>query len=152
MNNTFNIKKYMGVWYEISKYENQFEKNCSHSSSYYILNSDDTVYVLNTCYNDEWKRISSIEGTAYQIQNNKFHVKFFEFDKSNDANYIVLRTDYEYYAIVGSNDKNYLWILCRNKMMSSKKYNKLLEFCEKIGYDTNKLVLNDNSKLFLNEF
>lgn len=132
----FDLRRYMGLWYEINRTFNNFEYDCKNASAFYTINVDNTVNVLNTCFDKHWKRISSIQGTAVQIKNNKFHVSFPQEHATGllVPNYIVLKTDYVNYSIVTSQDKKYLWILSRNKTLDKELENKIYDFCERNGY------------------
>lgn len=44
------LDRYAGLWYEIARYPNGFERNCTGVTAEYGLNSDGTVLVTNTCF------------------------------------------------------------------------------------------------------
>ena len=61
------------------------------------------------------------------------------------ANYLVHRTDYDQYALVGSPDRNSLFILSRKRKMSEDAYNKLVRYAERLGYDVSRLVVDEGA-------
>lgn len=43
------IERYMGLWYEIGRFENSFQKKCGQTTAKYTLREDGKVNVLNAC-------------------------------------------------------------------------------------------------------
>jgi apolipoprotein D and lipocalin family protein len=57
------------------------------------------------------------------------------------GNYWILELDTEYsIAVVGSPDRNYLWILARTPTISQADYESRVNNATRQGYDTSKLV------------
>ena len=44
----FDLSRYLGVWYEIARYDHSFERGMDNTMAQYILQDDGTVVVLNT--------------------------------------------------------------------------------------------------------
>lgn len=141
-----NLHKYVGLWYEIDKFQQNFEKSCSHATAMYNLKTDGNISVENVCYNENWVPIRKINGTARQIDNNKFNVSFegipTKYNNYHEANYIILATDYINYSVVGSENKNSLWILSRRKYLDIQIYKDIVNLCKELGYDISKLSKN----------
>jgi lipocalin len=58
----------------------------------------------------------------------------------------VHKTDYERFAIVGSPDRNSLFILARRKQMSKESYAKIVAYSkERLGYDVSRLVVDEGA-------
>ena len=139
-----NLSKYAGLWFEIDKFQQNFENDCHHASALYKLKNDH-VSVENVCYDENWVPIRKINGVAIQLENNKFNVSFQGVPQSNnlkEANYIILATDYVNYSVVGSENKNSLWILSRNKYLDFQIYKNIVNFCKEFGYDVSRLQKN----------
>ena len=47
------LQRYMGVWHEIARYPNRFQKGCLESSAVYSLRDDGDILVLNRCKDSE---------------------------------------------------------------------------------------------------
>jgi apolipoprotein D and lipocalin family protein len=47
----FESTKYLGKWFEIARFDFRFERNMSHTTAEYSLNSDGTIKVVNSGYN-----------------------------------------------------------------------------------------------------
>ena len=59
----------------------------------------------------------------------------------SEPNYCVLRVDKDYkIALVGSPDRNSLWILSRDVSVPKKRLEGLTALAQKSGYDTSKLI------------
>ena len=44
---TLDIRRFMGRWYEIARYEHRFEKGMTHVSATYTLSGNGKIEVLN---------------------------------------------------------------------------------------------------------
>ncbi|MCQ2291222.1 MAG: lipocalin family protein, partial [Muribaculaceae bacterium] len=44
---TFDLKSYLGRWYEIARFDHSFERGLSNCIANYTLNSDHTIRVLH---------------------------------------------------------------------------------------------------------
>jgi apolipoprotein D and lipocalin family protein len=136
------LNRYMGVWYEIARYPNSFQKGCVGSKATYTLLDDGKVSVLNECYDGSFSgKLKSAKGKAWVVDketNAKLKVSFFWFF-AGDYWIIDLGKDYEY-AVIGHPKRKYLWILSRTKEMDEGVYEGILSFlCDK-QYDTSKLI------------
>ena len=101
--------------------------------------------MYNVAYDKKWKLISSITGTAVPNveQPAALTVTFPPpAPAPKGVNYIIHETDYNGYSIVGSCDRVYVYILSRNKTMSSKLYHKLVKRVKKLGYNTDNLTVD----------
>lgn len=137
------LNRYMGVWYEIARYPNSFQKGCVGSKATYTLMNDGKVSVLNECYDGSFSgKLRSVKGKAWVVDketNSKLKVSFFWFF-AGDYWIIDIADDYSY-VVVGNPKRKYLWILSRNKTMEEDIYEGLLRRLVKIhNYDTSKLI------------
>ncbi|KAH8413146.1 hypothetical protein KR009_008284, partial [Drosophila setifemur] len=137
---TFDVEAYLGVWYENTKYPFVFEigKKCIYAVYGIIDNS--TVSVVNAAINQFTGQASNISGTAKVIAPGQLAVAFFPGQQTTKANYQVLGTDYESYAVVYSCTGaspfahfKIVWILTRERVPSAATI------------EAAKKVLDDNS-------
>lgn len=137
----FDLKKYMGLWYEIARFENRFEKDLVAVTARYTLMPDGKIEVINS------GRIKTLDG-ALKIAKGKakqpdptnpreLKVSFFLWFYS-DYNILMLGPDYEY-ALIGSSSDKYLWILSRTPKIEKKTLNRILDYAGSLGYNVSKL-------------
>jgi apolipoprotein D and lipocalin family protein len=136
------LNRYKGVWYEIARLPNFFERKLKCISATYILRDDGKITVLNKGnYLTDPKKSTSSKGVAWipDMKNPaKLKVQFF-WPFSGD--YWIMDLDKEYrYVLVGDPSFKYLWILCRDKKMEEKTYNMLLGKAVENGYDVKSII------------
>lgn len=135
------IDRYIGHWFELARYENQFERDCEAVTAYYSLRKDGMVRVLNTCREGgiTGKRKES-EGRAKTVPdsgNAKLKVSFFG---PFYGDYWILDHAADYsWSIVGEPSGRYLWILTRAPKPTKKTRNMLVERVNALGYDVDML-------------
>ena len=134
----------MGKWYLISRITQWYDFTCENETAEYTLIDNNTFEVLNTCYING-KGANEIIGEAkvLDIEKNEFFVSFSS-DQPVMANYIILKTDYTSYSLVGSFNNEGLWILSRTKQMEVEKLEELIYYAERMGYNID--MLNDTKK------
>ncbi len=140
------LQKYLGKWYEIAHLPFKFEDDCSDITATYTLLKDGNVGVLNECRKNG--KVKASRGKAKVVDKNtgaKLKVTFF-WPFYGDYWIIKLGADYDY-AVVGTPNHKYLWILSRTPQMDKKLYAQLIESAKSKGFDTEKIVkTNHNGK------
>lgn len=144
------LNRYAGSWHEVSRLPNFFQKSCVRSMAEYTPLPDGTVRVRNTCYKAKG-RTSGITGTAVPVEgsgNAKLKVKFGGFAAlapvPEEGNYWIIALDPQYrWAMVGTPDRKYLWILARQPSLPFEVYRKLKQQAKELGFDTGKLLPED---------
>lgn len=133
------LKRYMGRWYEIARFDHSFERNLEYCEAFYALHDDGTISVTNTGINTKTERRKTAYGKAKPgDQPGQLRVSFFWFFYS-DYNILALDEEYEW-ALVGSKSERYLWILARTRHLDSKTRNNIVAIAASRGYDTSKLI------------
>lgn len=136
------IERYLGKWYEISRYDHSFERGLVGVTAYYSYREDGKIKVVNSGYKKTLNgQYSEVIGKAKISDSNipsKLKVSFFWFFY---ADYFVLELDKNYqWAVIGSSSDKYLWILSRTPQMEKSLYNELLTKISNRGYDVKKLI------------
>lgn len=121
--------------------------SCSSSSDSNMTSYEAFISVYNQCFNNNGVEIESITGTANAYNHDlpaALTVSFpgFPADSGQGANYLVHKTDYVSYSIVGSPDKDSLFILSRTPTISVDEYDQLKEEVCKLGYNPDNLILD----------
>lgn len=134
------IHKYMGMWYEIARYDNVFQRGLIDVTASYSLLPDNTIKVVNRGVNSRGK-VKTIIGTAFQpssLTPGHLRVSFF-FWFASDYNIIMLAPDYSYSVVSGNNGKM-LWILARRKFLDSNTLDHIFQFLRTRGFNPSKLI------------
>lgn len=134
------IDRYLGTWYEIASFPQRFQKGCTATTAKYSLRDDGDIRVENSCRKDSLDgELTSIEGKAFATDatNAKLKVQFF-WPFRGDYWILELGDDYEY-AVVGSPDRDSLWILSRTRQMDDAQYTDIFERLRTRGWDVARL-------------
>jgi apolipoprotein D and lipocalin family protein len=141
------VDRYMGRWYELGRYPNRFQKKCTGDVVvYYESRPDGRIDVKNTCAT----ATGTIEavGVARRAKPNgpasvlevRFAPAFLSF-LPVWGDYWVLDLDRDYRtAVVGTPDRDYLWILSRTPYADATRYARLVEAARSQGYDVSRIV------------
>lgn len=137
------LKRYMGLWYEIARFDHRFERNLVGATATYTLDEKGKISVLNQGYeytlDGKHKTANGRAKVPNMNEPGKLKVYFFLFF---GADYYIMELDEENYsyALVGSSTMKYLWILGRSPQMPDATYTMLINKAKERGYDTDKLI------------
>ncbi len=141
------LTKYLGTWHEIASIPQSFQKQCiGNTRAEYAVAEDDLISVVNSCDTQSGERsiASGRAKVADSASNSKLKVTFVYFlgwQFRFGGDYWILALDENYsYAVVGSPDREYAWILSRTPMMSSSQLSEMNKILLAQGYDTCKLI------------
>jgi apolipoprotein D and lipocalin family protein len=145
------LQKYSGVWYEIARLPNKFQKDCvGDVTAEYTLQQDGKIKVVNGCREAGKPELKKAEGVARVADEDKgsnsiLEVRFapaiLSFLSSVWGDYRILALDDQYrYALVGSNDRKYLWILSRTKTLDDAVYRRLLAAAVEQGFSVDQMI------------
>jgi len=148
------LKKYAGQWYEIARYPNEFQKKClSNVTAEYILEEGGGITVINRC--------KTADGAANEAKgkarvkdkqtNAKLEVRFapriLSFIPNVWGDYWILDLGADYdYALVGSPDRKYLWVLSRTPEIDSTKYENMMQIARQEGYNPDRLIKTEQGQ------
>jgi len=147
------LERYQGTWYELARLPMFFQRNCVRSQAEYQLREDGRVAVTNRCETagGEWEQAQGVAFAQQPGQTDKLWVRFDNwfstlFPSLAKGHYWILYLDDDYsVALVGSPDRDYLWLLSRAEKVDTQTRDKLLEEARKRGYDTSKLIWRGES-------
>ena len=139
--NKVDLNKYIGLWYEVAKIPNWFQKKCiKNTTAEYSLRDDGKIKVVNSCMQSDGSK-NVAEGVAKivdNISNAKLEVSFVRILGIQlfwgDYWIIGLGENYEF-ALLGSPDRKYGWILSRTKKLPQEKLNIISDLLKIKGYD-----------------
>ncbi len=133
------LARYTGTWHEIGRYPNSFQRQCGSATAVYELRENGTMAVINRCATQEG--VKEVRGAAKVVDrqtNARLKVSFF-WPFCGDYWILALGSAYDY-AVVGTPDRRYLWILSRTPTMDRHLYAKLLETSRELGFDPGRIV------------
>lgn len=137
----FEVNKYRGLWYEITRIDFTHEKNMNNVSAHYSLDEKGNVKVFNSGYNYKKQKWEKAEGKAKFRDEKDVAALKVSFFGPFYSGYNVIALDDEYqYAMVAGKNLDYLWILSRTKELPEDVKNNYLEKAKEIGYDINRLI------------
>jgi apolipoprotein D and lipocalin family protein len=140
--NSVDLNRYTGLWYEIARLPNPFEKNLKCITAKYTLREDGKISVLNSGHKiSDPEKVSSSNGVAWVPDKNvpaKLKVQFFW---PFSGNYWIIHLDKDYkYVLVGDPSFKYMWILCRESKMDEETYKMLLDRAVLEGFDIKPII------------
>ncbi|ATH08702.1 hypothetical protein BIY24_12310 [Halobacteriovorax marinus] len=146
--NYVDLSKYLGKWYEIARYEQKFQKDCTAVTANYSLKENGEIEVINSCRKftptGELKTAKARAWITDDETNAKLKVQFFLRSIRLPlfaGDYWILELDDDYqYAIIGDPSRKYLWFLSRTEKIDSDLYEYLIKRAEEMSFDTSKLI------------
>ena len=137
----FNQTKYLGMWYEIARFDFKFERNLNNTTAQYSINDDGTIKVVNRGYNygkKEWKEANGIAKFVGDDDVAMLKVSFFRPFYSG-YNVIAIDNDYRFALVCGKN-LSYLWILSRETTIPEDIKQNYITIAKKLGFNTSDLI------------
>lgn len=132
------LNRYAGLWYEIGRYENGFERDCEGVTARYAVRDDGLVGILNSCRQGGLTgEEKTVEGKAKIVEgsrNAKLKVSFFGPFYLGDYWVLARAEDYSW-SIVGEPSGRYLWLLSRTPHPSRDVRDAILRRTRELGYD-----------------
>lgn len=143
------LSRYAGLWYEVARLPNRFEKKCvSDVTAEYTPRADGRIGVVNRCRKADG-RLTAAEGVARPADkkgaNSRLKVRFAPAFLSflpfvwGDYQIIELAPDYSH-AVVGDPSRKYLWILSRTPRLDEATYRRLNEAAAAQGFDVSRMI------------
>ena len=130
------INRYIGKWYEIARFDQKFQKDCTAVTANYSLRKNGEIEVLNTCRKlTPTGKLKTAKARAWitdKETNAKLKVQFFLRSLRIPffaGNYWILELGDNYeYAIVGDPSREYLWFLSSTEKLASDVYEYFIHF------------------------
>jgi len=144
----FDIARYEGKWYEIARLDHSFERGLTDVSATYRRQPDGSVEVLNRGYDSERKDWREAVGRAlFTGAPDVGSLKVSFFGPFYGGYHVVAldRQAYRWTMVMGPS-RSYLWILARDKRLTSPVREQLLAEARALGVDPVQLIWVDQSR------
>lgn len=134
----FDLNRYLGVWHEIARYPNRFERDLNNVTAIYTLRQDGKITVVNQGIR-RGQKVQSTGTAKIAGKSDKGLLKIsFQWPFSGHYRIIRLAPDYTHAVVTGSSRK-YLWILSRTPEIAPQKLAEIIRFLDQTGFDTLRL-------------
>ena len=143
----FDIARYAGKWYEIARLDHSFERDMSDVSANYSLQSDGSVEVINRGYDNkrqDWRQAVGRALFTGDPARASLKVSFFG-PFYGGYHVVALDPDYRWALIVGP-DRDYFWILARDRQIAPQLRQQLHERARELGIATDRLIWVDQTR------
>ncbi len=137
-------QRYLGRWYEVARYQHGFEKNLVGATAEYTLREDGKISVLNSGFkktlDGKYTDVKAVAWIPDPAVPGALKVKFFGLFTSD---YLVFGLDDKDYrwALVGGNDRKFLWFLSRTPEVDPALFEQMKQIAASQGYDMSKLYI-----------
>lgn len=135
---SLDLERYVGTWFEIARLPFRSEEGCVEVTARYFLQGDGTVTVVNRCIRKDG--VDEATGRAWRPDESRpgrLKVRFF-WPFTGDYN--VLAQEGYRYALVGSRNRRYAWLLSRDPTMPEEVRMRFETELERQGFDTSLLA------------
>ena len=135
------LERYIGLWHEIARIPNRFQDQCACCvTAEYTLRDDGKIDVLNSCTKADGKldQAAGLARIEDRESNARLKVSFFSILGWRPiwGDYWIIGLDDDYrYAVVGSPDRKYGWILARERELEESVLERLFALLREQGYD-----------------
>lgn len=139
--------RYAGTWHEIARLPNVFQRTCVGARARYEPLPDGSLRVVNSCLTRRG-RCREVVGRAEAVPcsgNARLRVRFGGLAAlmpvPREGNYWIIALDDDYrWAMVGTPDRRFLWILARESCLDAGVYAGLIARARCLGFDVDRLV------------
>jgi len=140
------LARYSGTWYELARIPNRFQRDCACDvTARYAVRPDGSIDVLNKCRKRDGS-YNKVRGEARVVDANtnaRLEVSFFSILGLRPVwgDYWILGLGDRYeYAVVGSPDRKYGWILVRRRDLGAETLTRIWDTVRAQGFDPAEFV------------
>ena len=140
--NEFDLKRYLGKWYEVARLNHSFERGLNNVTAEYSMRDDGGVKVVNKGFSIADNRWKEAEGKAYFARGHDEGYLKVSFFGPFYGSYIVFELDKEnyQYAFLSGNSTSYLWFLSRTPTVSKELMERFVRISKELGFNTDSLI------------
>ena len=138
----FDINRYVGKWYEIARLDHSFERGMTDVTATYRLQNDGSVEVINRGFDTKRNEWRDAEGKAKFIRDTNIASLKVSFFGPFYGGYHVVALDQQDYrwAMVSGPNREYLWILARERELPAAIREQLVARASALGFNPKALI------------
>lgn len=145
------LERYAGVWYEQARLPNRFQKSCAGDvQATYTVLPDSKMRVVNQCRSEDGgtklaEGMGRLAGDGADADPARLEVRFapgwLSWLPPVWGDYWIIRLEGDYqYSLVGTPDREYLWVLSRDKAADASKVDALLDHARTRGFPVEQVI------------
>ena len=142
------LARYAGIWHEIAKIPNRFQKQCARDTlAQYTLRADGRIAVVNQCIKrngqvDQARGIAKVVDTETRAKLKVSLVSLLGW-RPFWGDYWILGLDPNYrWAVVGAPNRQYGWILARSKTLDPATLDAITAILERNGFQRSRFQMD----------
>ncbi|MCI5778656.1 MAG: lipocalin family protein [Lentisphaeria bacterium] len=137
----FDAGCYLGVWYEIARLPNRFERDMTQVKAEYSALPDGRIRVVNSGVKaGAPTEITGVARSSGEADTGELEVSFF-WPFYSDYRIIKLAPDYRFSVVVGA-DRGYLWVLSRTPELSPGEWREIRTFLKQHKFPEESLIFS----------
>jgi apolipoprotein D and lipocalin family protein len=149
------LNRYLGDWFEIARLPNRFQADCAGDvRATYALAAEGRLSVTNRCRRQDGTVVEAtgmakvVDAESSARLKVRFAPAFLAFLPIVWGDYWILGLADDYsWALVGSPDRKYLWVLSRTPSMDPTSYAKAVAVAKVNGFAIDALVTTSQSRM-----
>ena len=142
-----NFTRWEGRWYEVARNSNWPQRNCTPEVVATVLRRvDGDISMIHQCKTADgdwnvWIGLGRPDDPQPGTPNVRFVSEWYTLPAFTWGSYYALALDLDArYALLGSTDRDYLWILSQTRTMDEAVYQQAVARAGQLGFDTSKLT------------
>lgn len=143
----FEVERYLGKWYEIARLDHSFERGLSSVTADYTMRPEGGIRVINRGYSSAEQKWEQAEGKAFFVKDSDTGYLKVSFFGPFYGSYVIFELDQDYqYAFVSGPNRDYLWLLSRQPVISESLRQHFIDRARQNGFDVDKLIFVDQQQ------
>lgn len=134
------VDRYVGVWRELARLPNEFERGCVHVSAAYARRDDGRLSVRNTCIDRAGESREAIGRARFVGAPGEGKLKVSFFGPFWGDYWVLQRAENYAWAIVGEPRGRYLWVLARADAITPQLREEMERRVTDLGYRPSDMV------------
>ncbi len=146
---SFDVSRYTGVWFEIARLDHRFERGLTDIHATYKDGEDGSLTVINRGFSSESNTWQEAVGRAFFLKDKTVGSLKVSFFGPFYGGYHVVALDQKDYrwSLVMGPDRDYFWILARDRHLSPSLKAELLSRVRGLGISEDQLIWTPQERI-----